>query len=72
MENQYMVDRLIGYLEAKIEFSGEDVLNCSNEMYLTENYLSEAGLTEDEIESIMVYLNENGAFCDCEILFNVA
>ena len=39
---------------------------------LATRILVEMGLTPDEIEESLSYFREQGGFCDCEILLNVA
>jgi hypothetical protein len=48
--------------------SGEGY-ECDHKFTLTRQFLQERGLP---IEAMLQWLGENGAGCDCEIMFNVA
>ncbi len=45
-------------------------LLCDHTLKLTKRWIQENGL-EDREEEIIEYLEENGGYCDCEVVFNV-
>lgn len=45
-------------------------LFCDHTLKLTREWIHENGL-EDKEEEIIKYLEGNGGFCDCEVVFNV-
>jgi hypothetical protein len=45
-----------------------DVPDCDNTLRESFEFLRDRGLP---IESTMEWLNSNGAFCDCEVIYNV-
>jgi hypothetical protein len=46
------------------------VLWCDGKFTLTEKWIAENG-HEDIRDDILEYLQNNGAYCDCEVLYNV-
>jgi hypothetical protein len=53
------------YLDEKNAF-----FECDNTLKYTKQWIEEEGLSEHE-EEIINFLNENGGYCDCEVILNV-
>ena len=53
--------------------SGKTLWTChgGNDKRLAEHILAEMGFDLDEIAASCLYFEDNGGFCDCEIVFNV-
>ena len=66
-----IINRLIGFLEAKIDFDDKNVLNCSNDLLLTKRYLSQY-MNDKKVKFTIAWLQDKGGYCDCEVLLNVA
>jgi len=50
----------------------DSVLNvegCGDDLALTVQYLTSIGV--DNIDQVVSWLNDNGGYCDCEVLANV-
>lgn len=62
MEKQMFLD-LFDHLDRSL---ADD---CRHDMTLTRDFLIEKGISSPD--TIIDWLNEKGAFCDCEVLFNV-
>ena len=58
------VEKLFEYLEEKLE-----VESCNETLFHTMKWL-ENNVSPDKIESIIEELEEQGGYCDCEVLFN--
>ena len=46
------------------------VVVCDHSLKLTKQWIEENGLKEKE-EEIIEYLEDNGGYCDCEVVLNV-
>lgn len=66
-----IVQRLLGYLEAKLDFKDAEVLNCSHKPRMARHFLGEHLESEEGVEEILNELAEEGGSCDCEILLNI-
>jgi Protein of unknown function (DUF2695) len=55
---------LVCFLENKL-----DDVQCNHEFRYTIEFLESYSLANDD--KFFEWLNENGAFCDCEIIYNV-
>jgi hypothetical protein len=42
---------------------------CDNTLKVTVEYLEKNNI--NNIEEVILWLNENGGYCDCEVLFNI-
>lgn len=62
MERQLFYE-LFDYLDDKSE-----TVECKHDFSLTKVFLKDKNV---EIEKVLEYLQENGAGCDCEVIFNV-
>lgn len=56
-------EELYNYLDEQLQQEG-----CDDTLSLTESYLDEQGI---EHEKVVSWLEENGGYCDCEVLANV-
>jgi DNA polymerase I-like protein with 3'-5' exonuclease and polymerase domains len=54
---------LFDYLDEKLEAEG-----CDHSLKFTEEYLQKLNFPT---QTIIQWLNENGGFCDCEVLGNI-
>ncbi|WP_018478272.1 DUF2695 domain-containing protein [Pontibacter roseus] len=54
---------LFYYLDEQLQQEG-----CDDTLSLTESYLDEQGI---EYEEVVSWLEENGGYCDCEVIANV-
>ncbi|MBC5773157.1 DUF2695 domain-containing protein [Pontibacter sp. KCTC 32443] len=54
---------LFDFLDEKLEQDG-----CDDTLSLTKSYLDKQGI---ENEKVVSWLEENGGYCDCEVLANV-
>ena len=54
---------LFDYLDEQLEQEG-----CDDTLSLTESYLDKKGI---EHKKVVGWLEENGGYCDCEVLANV-
>ncbi len=72
--NQYRMERLFGFLQAKIMFHPKrpEILNCSNDLRLSRYFLEGEGLKKADTENYLEALRKEGGYCDCEVLLNVA
>ena len=57
------INELFNYLDEQL---GE--VDCDDTFKLTVNFIDENNLSKD---SLINWLNENSAFCDCEVLANI-
>lgn len=55
---------LIGYVEIAVQRHG-----CDHTLRHVHAFLARAGLASDDI---VAWLNDQGGFCDCEVVLNVA
>lgn len=65
MLNEEQKQDLYEFLDAKCA-----TLLCDHTLKLTKRWIQENGL-EDREEEIIECLEENGGYCDCEVVFNV-
>ncbi|GEO02522.1 hypothetical protein AAE02nite_01860 [Adhaeribacter aerolatus] len=54
---------LFTFLDEQLEQEG-----CDDTLFITKSYLGSKGI---EQENVIAWLEENGGFCDCEVLANV-
>lgn len=65
-ERTAIMEGLFGYLE------GKDIIhNCKGDLSYTKEYLLRHTDSEEIIEDIIQYCEENGGYCDCEVFMNV-
>lgn len=62
MEEELFLE-LFNYLDGKGETEG-----CENDFRLTKAFLKDKNV---DIEKVIQFLEDNGGFCDCEVLYNV-
>jgi len=55
-------------IDALFEYLEENLDECDESLDLTSAFIAERSLPKQEI---IGWLNENGGFCDCEVLANV-
>ena len=62
-------------MERKLFYKLFDFLNdksetteCKHDFFLTKEFLKDKNI---EIQKVLEFLEENGAGCDCEVIFNV-
>ena len=55
-------------IKALFDYLDENLGNCDDTLRQTTEFIREKKLPENEVIS---WLNENGGFCDCEVLANV-
>ncbi|WP_347253611.1 DUF2695 domain-containing protein [Leminorella grimontii] len=55
---------LFDYLDREVDTKG-----CDHSLTLTKRLLAERGV--ENAEAVIAWLNDNGGYCDCEVLFNV-
>ena len=48
-----------------------DWWDCDGTMAITAKVLKDMGLSEEDIIKSMQWLQKKGAYCDCEIFFNI-
>lgn len=63
--DQDLLNELFDYLDAELEY-----ISCKHDYELTSNFLNLKGKKIDD--RTIKWFQENGGYCDCEILFNVA
>lgn len=56
-------ERLFNYLDEALEGG------CNDTLSLTEVFLHNEGVRD--IDKVLLWLNDNGGYCDCEVLANV-
>ena len=59
----YKINKLFDYLDEKL-----GVYGCDDTLKLAVSFIDENNLPKD---SLIKWLNENGGYCDCEVLANV-
>lgn len=67
------LERLAIFLEGYCQFTIAGPSTCdAKTLTATKFYLKNAlGFDKEKIKRATEYLNKKGAFCDCEVLFNV-
>lgn len=55
---------LFDFLDVELEYQA-----CQDDFLLTQTFLEEHNV---DVETVRDFLEANGAYCDCEVLFNVA
>jgi len=72
--DEKLLNRLLGYLQAKIMFHPErpEILNCTHDLRLSRYFFEMEGLNKKEIERYFTILKDKGGNCDCEVLLNAA
>ena len=55
---------LFDFLDVELEYQA-----CQDDFLLTQTFLEEYNV---DVETVRDFLEANGTYCDCEVLFNVA
>jgi hypothetical protein len=59
----HLFTELFDYLDERLEEEG-----CDHTLQLTEDFLVDKNIDKD---AVIKWLNDNGGYCDCEVLNNV-
>jgi hypothetical protein len=51
------------------DFLDEELEDCDDTLKLTEAFLTQTGIVDKK--RVLEWLNQNGGYCDCEVLANV-
>lgn len=61
-------------LEKGLDLRNEDgktIWNCDEQYSISIQALHEIGLKKEQIKETLMFFQENGGYCDCEIMLNV-